>query len=82
MTKLTLKMFKELTAHLPEDTPIYYHAYDKGCCLGGYVAEDLWLFPKGDAQTRGVVINPGEGYDPRRPVTANNQHQATASTKS
>lgn len=71
MAKLTLKTFRELTAHLPEDMPIYYHAYDKGCCLGGYVTEDLWLFPKGDAVPRAVVINPGEDYDHRRPPTAN-----------
>jgi len=68
MDKLTLKTFRELTAHLPEDTPIYYHAYDKGCCLGAYDARLLWLFPKGDAVTTGVVINPGEDYDPRNPI--------------
>lgn len=71
MAKLTLKIFRELTANLSEDTPIYYHAYSKGCCLGSYVSEDLWLFPKDDPKIRGVVINPGDDYDGRRPVSAN-----------
>jgi hypothetical protein len=75
MTELTLKTFRELTANLHEDTPIYYHAYDKGCCLGSYSAEDLWLFPKGGTETRGVVINPGACYDHRRPASANSANE-------
>jgi hypothetical protein len=70
MAKLTIRAFRELTSHLPDETPLYYHAYDKGCCLGSYSADDLWLFPKGEALVRGVVINPGEDYDGRRPVLA------------
>lgn len=66
MPKLTLKRFRELTAHLPEDAPIYYHAYYKGCGLQSYVEEDLWIFPKGEPPVA-VVINPGDDYDPRRP---------------
>lgn len=67
MTSLTLKRFRELTAHLPEGTKLYYHAYDNGLCLGNFVEEDLWLFPKNKLPTQGVVLNPGEYYDGRRP---------------
>lgn len=74
MTKLTLKRFRELTAHLPDETRLYYHAYEKGCCLGNYIEEDVWLFPKGEEKTRGVVLNPGNDYDGRRPpVSASSQ---------
>ena len=68
MSKLTLKRFRELTAGLPEDTPIYYHAYYKGCCLNSYVESDFWLYPKGDGPKEGIVLNPGEDYDDRRPA--------------
>lgn len=67
MSKLTLKSFRELTKDLPEDTPIYYHAYYKGCCLSAYVSEELWIFPKDGKLPKAVVINPGEDYDSRRP---------------
>ena len=77
MTQLTLKRFRELTAHLPEETPLNYHAYDKGCCLSSYIVEDLWLFPKGEEKTRGIVINPGEDYDGRRPAKPNAPRSAT-----
>lgn len=66
MTKLTLKRFREITAHIPEETPLYYHAYYKGLCLGSYTDEDIWLFPKGEENVRGIVINPGDDYDGRR----------------
>ena len=62
--KLTLGQFKELTKHLPDNTPIYYHAYDKGCCLNSYILDDLWFYPK-DKPAIGIVINPGEDYDCR-----------------
>ena len=68
--KLTLKTFRELTARLPEDTPIMYHAYYKGCCLTTYTDDDLWIFPKGATsmdEVKAVVLNPGEDYDGRRP---------------
>ncbi len=64
--KLTLKRFRELTAHLPEEAPIYFHAYEKGCCLSNYTESDLWIFPK-EGAPRAVVINPGEDYDARKP---------------
>lgn len=67
MTNLTLKVFRQLTADLPEDTPIFYHAYYKGCCLYAYAEEDLWLYPKGGRSVLGVVMNPGPDYDDRRP---------------
>ena len=63
---MTLDEFRKLTADLPGETKLYYHAYDKGCCLGGYTPEDMWFYPKGE-KTVGIVINPGPGYDDRRP---------------
>lgn len=65
---LTLKKFREMTKDLPEDTPIYYHAYYKGLCLNTYRPDDIWFFPKGaqqNADIRGVVLNPGDDHDPR-----------------
>lgn len=67
MSKLTLKLFKELTKDLPENTPIYYHAYYKGCCLNSYVTEDMWFFPHDKELKTAIVLNPGEEYDGRRP---------------
>jgi hypothetical protein len=62
MTPLTLKRFRELTSHLPEDSLIMYHSYDKGCSLSPYSEEELWVF-----EGRIAVINPGERYDGRKP---------------
>ena len=69
---MTLKQFRELTKDIGDDVHLYYHAYDKGCCLHAYTIDDMWLYPKGGAQIKGVVMNPGEGYDPRRPVPTPN----------
>lgn len=65
--KLTIGEFRKMTAELPEETIITYHAYYKGCCLRQYSTEDVWMFPKGQTPTTAIVINPGDDYDPRRP---------------
>ena len=58
-----------MTKDLPEDTPIGYHAYYKGCCLYHYPVENVWLFPKdkqdSPKEIKMVVMNPGEDYDDR-----------------
>jgi hypothetical protein len=64
-TKLTLGEFRKATAHLPDEVGISYHAYYKGCCLSGYLAQDIWMFPKDGTPVRSVVINPGDDYDHR-----------------
>lgn len=68
--KLTLGQFRELTKNLSDEIPIYYHAYDKGCCLNSYAESDIWFFPKGQP-TKAIVINPGEDYDSRKPTKVN-----------
>lgn len=62
---LTLGEFRKLTAHLPDDVRLMYHAWDKGCALSGYVPADVWMYPKGGDVTHAVVINPGSDYDSR-----------------
>lgn len=63
--KLTLGKFRELTAHLPDDIVISYHAYYKGCCLKAYQVDKFWLYPKDQEPTQVIVINPSDDYDPR-----------------
>lgn len=63
--KLTLGAFKQMTAHLPDDTVIAYHAYYKGCCLKAYWTDDIWFYPKDANEVKLIVINPGDEYDPR-----------------
>ena len=65
--RLTLKKFRALTKHLPENTMIMHHGYYKGCCLTPYLVEEFWIFPKNPkfSKTKAVVINPGEDYDHR-----------------
>lgn len=64
---LTLKKFRELTKHLPEDTCLAHHSYYKGCSLTPYLLEEFWIFPKDPkfSNHKAVVINPGEEYDYR-----------------
>ena len=64
-TTLTLGAFREMTANLPESTPIGYHAYDKGCCISFYETDAVWMFPVGKP-TEAIIINPGADYDGRR----------------
>lgn len=75
---MTLADFRRLTAHLPGETGLYYHAYYKGCRLSQYLEKDLWLYPHGES-AKGVVLNPGPDYDDRRPF--DNKDTATANTQ-
>lgn len=65
MEKLTLKRFRELTAHVPEDAPITFHGYDKGCGIHVYRPDDIWFYPKEAETPSHVVLNPGDTYDGR-----------------
>jgi hypothetical protein len=76
---MTLDEFRKLTADLPGETKLYYHAYDKGCCLASYEKEDMWFYPKGE-KTVGIVINPGPAYDERRPLPQK-KHEKEIETK-
>jgi hypothetical protein len=65
LTTLTLGEFREITRHLPDETPLMYHAHDNGCCLGNYTTADVWFYPK-DRDTRAVVLNPADDWDSRQ----------------
>jgi len=64
--KLTVGLFRRLTAGLPDSAVITYHGHDKGCCLLAHRVENVWMYPKGETPTH-VVINPGANYDSRTP---------------
>ena len=59
---LTLKKFREMTADLPEDTPIYYHASWHGFpCMNSYRIDDLRVIPNEVGmpdEVTGIVLNP------------------------
>jgi hypothetical protein len=64
---MNLGEFRELTRDLPDSAEIFYHAYYKGCCLATFSPENVWLYPKSQETKTGVVMNPGENYDGRKP---------------
>jgi len=72
--KLTIGRLKELISDMPDDALVAYHAYDDncGCCLGNYMMDDAWKYPKDGVlkpgHTPALVLNPGGGdYDCRHP---------------
>lgn len=64
-TRITAGLIRELVKNLPDDAPVFYHHYYKGCGLRSYELEDTWLFPVGGPHTA-LVMNPGDTYDPRQ----------------
>ena len=68
---MKLGEFRKLTAHLPDDTPIMFHAYDKGCCHAPYPSDWNYIGPEGwcyiDEVHHDILMNPGDDYDDRRP---------------
>jgi hypothetical protein len=66
IVKLSLGEFRKLTDGMPDETPITYNAYDKGCCLSNYTTSDVWLFPKDKQPKKAIVINPATDYDYRQ----------------
>ncbi len=66
---MTLGEFRKATKDLPDDKPIMYHGYDKGCghfeyASFGAPSRDGWCYIS--AKHKDIVLNPGDDYDPRK----------------
>lgn len=70
---MTLGEFRKFTKDLPDSTFVCYHSFYKGCCLGTYDLDDMWIF----RTTEAVVLNPGPDYDGCRFSKQNDSKQQT-----